>query len=294
MDEAIIIAIRGIGAGALYALIAMSLNLIFNATGVLNFAQGQLLVVAGVFTYLWSPGGLGPGSIQWWLAMVAVVAIVAAIAGVQGLLTLVPMRSAADQHSWIMTTIAASIIMGAILVLVIGPRTVTVENHFSSVAVVGSRVPAVYFVLMALAVAVWAGLRRYQKSTLNGLALNALSQDLDAARGAGVFTMRLQILSFVIAGGITALTGFVGGHVVEVSESQALHYVVFGFIVAVIGGIGNNTGALVAGPMFGVLLMYASFEFGGGTQIPVAMLAIVGVLMLKPQGLLGRSHARRV
>jgi branched-chain amino acid transport system permease protein len=294
MDELIILAIRGIGSGALFALVAMSLNLIFNATGVLNFAQGQLLIVAGVLTYMWDSGDSGPGSPGWWFSLGAVVLAVAVIAGAQGLLTLLPMRSAADQHSWIMTTIAASIIMGAILVLAIGPRTVNVNNHFGTMGVVGTQIPIVYLVLVGLSVAVWAGLRWYQRATLTGLALNALSQDLDAAKTAGIATLRLQVVSFVLAGVVTAATGFVGGHVVEVSENQALHYVIFGFIVAVIGGLGNNTGALVAGPLFGMLLMFASSQFGGGTQIPVALLAIVAVLMLKPQGIFGRPHARRV
>lgn len=294
MDELVIIAIRGIGSGALYALIAMSLNAIFNATGVLNFAQGQLLVVAGVLTYLWGAGDGGPSSISWWVQLVLVVAVVTALAALQGWLTLLPMRSPNDQHSWIMTTIAASIIMGALIVLEIGPRTVTVPNHFGSIGLLGTRVPVIYLVLLGLSIAVWAGMRYYQRASLSGLALNALSQDLDAARVAGVATMRLQVLSFAIAGVITAIAGFIGGHVVEVSESHALHYVVFGFIVAVIGGLGNNTGALVAGPLFGVVLMYASYEFGGSSQVPVAVLAIVAVLMLKPQGIFGRPHARRV
>lgn len=294
MDEIVILVIRGVGSGALYALIAMALNLIFNATGVLNFAQGQLLIVAGVLTYVWSPGQRGPESPGWWFTLIAVVVAVAVLAGVQGLLTLLPMRSASDQHSWIMTTIAASIVLGAVLVLALGPRTVNVNNHFGGVGVVGTQVPVVYPVLVALSLGVWAGLRWYQRKTLTGLALNALSQDLDSAKTAGISAFRLQILSFVIAGGITALTGFMGGHVIEISETQALHYVIFGFIVAVIGGLGNNTGALIAGPLFGLVLMFASSQFGGGTQIPVALLAIVAVLMLKPQGIFGRPHARRV
>lgn len=294
MDELIILAIRGIGSGALYALIAMSVNLIFNATGVLNFAQGQLLVVSGVLTYLWGSGDLGPTSPGWWLTLVAVVLTVAAVAGIQGLLTLIPMRSATDQHSWIMTTIAASIIMGATLVLAIGPRTVNVNNHFGNTEVVGTQIPTVYLVLIVLSVIVWAALRWYQRTTLTGLALNALSQDLGAAKTAGVATLRLQVMSFVLAGVVTAATGFVGGHVVQISESQALHYVIFGFIVAVIGGLGNNAGALIAGPLFGMLLMFTSWQFGGSTQIPIALLAIVAVLMLKPQGIFGRPHARRV
>ena len=294
MEDLLIILVRGIGAGSVYALLAMSLNLIYNATGVLNFAQGQLLVVAGVLTYLWVPGDQGPGSVGWWLALGAVIATVTAIAAFQGVVTLIPLRSSLDQHSWIITTIAASIILGAIIVLGIGPATVNVPNHFGSFSMAGANIPSVYIVLMGLALAVFFLTRWYQRKSLTGLALSALSQDLDAARAAGVATLKLQVLAFAAAGAITASTAFLGGHVLEVSESQALHYVIFAFIVAVIGGIGNQTGALLSGPVFGVVLMYVAFELSGSLQVPVALGLIVLVLMLKPQGIFGRPQARRV
>lgn len=294
MEDLVIILVRGIGSGAVFALLAMSLNLIYNATGVLNFAQGQLLVVAGVLTYLWAPGGQGPASLGWWFTLLAVVVAVSLIAAVQGVITLIPLRSGHDHHSWIITTIAASIIMGALVVLSIGPRTVHVPNHFGSFSLVGANIPTVYAVLLVLAVAVHQLMRWYQRKSLSGLALSALSQDLDAARAAGVPTLRLQVFAFALAGAITAATAFLGGHVIEVSESQALHYVIFGFIVAVIGGIGNQTGSVLSGPVFGVVLMFAAFEAGGGVQVPTALALIVLVLMIKPQGIFGRPQARRV
>jgi branched-chain amino acid transport system permease protein len=294
MDEAVIILIRGIGSGAVYALIAMSMNIIFNATGVLNFAQGQLLVVAGVFTYLWYPGSSGAGSLSWFAAGLAVTLFVTLIAAVQGWLTLLPMRSGSDQHSWIITTIAASIVLGAVMVLTIGPRTLALKNPFGYFPIVGTQMPYVYVAVSVLAVAVHVVLRWFQRRYLVGLALNALSQDLDSAKTAGISTMRLQVLSFAIAGCILGLTGYVGGHVIEIAESNALHYVIFGFIVAVVGGLGNNTGALLAGPVFGVLLMYVSFQFDGSVEIPMALAVIVIILMLRPEGVFGRPHARRV
>jgi branched-chain amino acid transport system permease protein len=294
MEETIIILIRGIGAGAVYALIAMSLNVIYNATGVLNFAQGQLLVLSGVMTYLLLPAGIVATSLLWYGVGLLVTLVVAVIAALQGLLTLLPMRRGSDQHSWIITTLSASIMIGAILVLALGPRTLIMEDPFGSFALVGTKTPLVYLVLIALAIVVLAGTRLFQRKSLAGLALNALSEDLDAAKANGMRTLRLQIFAFAIAGAMMGLTGFVGGYVLEISVSQALHYVIFGFIVAVVGGIGNNLGALVAGPVFGVLMMFISFHLSGGAEVPLALAALVVVLMVRPQGIFGRPHARRV
>lgn len=294
MDELVIILIRGIGSGAVYSLIAMSLNTIYNATGVLNFAQGQLLVVAGVLTYFWYPDSSAAGSPAWFGVLLLVVIAVSGLGALQGWLTLLPMRSASDQHSWIITTIAASIALGAVMTLAIGPNVLALENPFGFFPVADTQIPYVYVAVMALAVAVHLVLRWFQRRYLVGLALSALSQDLDAAKTVGISTMSLQVLSFTVAGGITGLTGFLGGHVLGVSENQALHYVIFGFIVAVVGGLGNNTGALLAGPAFGVLLMYVSFNAGGSAMVPLALAVIVAVLMLRPEGIFGRPHARRV
>lgn len=294
MEETIIILVRGIGAGAVFALIAMSLNVIYNATGVLNFAQGQLLVLSGVMTYLLLPAGIVATSLLWYPVGLLVTLVVAAIAALQGLLTLLPMRRGSDQHSWIITTLSASIVIGAILVLALGPHTLIMENPFGSFTLVGTKTPLVYLVLIAFAIVVLAGTRLFQRKSLTGLALNALSEDLDAAKVNGVRTLRLQIIAFAIAGAIMGLTGFIGGYVLEISVSQALHYVIFGFIVAVVGGIGNNLGALIAGPVFGVLMMFISFYLSGGAEVPIALAALVIVLMVRPQGIFGRPHARRV
>jgi len=292
MQDIVILLVRGIGTGAIFALVAVSLNLIYNASGVLNFAQGQLLVIAGIGAFFWAPASIADP--KWWLVLVLVVLGVSALAMLQGILTLLPMRSALDQHSWIITTIAASIILGAILLLTLGPQQLVVGDPFPSFPLVGTQAPGSYLALVIFLLVVLFGLRWYQRKMLTGLALNALSQDVNAARTAGMHTLRLQTIAFIIAGAITAVTGYFGASIIQLSESQALHYVIFGFTVAIIGGLGNNTGAVFAGLSFGVVLMAVTYIFGGEVQLPATLLLIVAMLMLKPQGIFGRPHARRV
>lgn len=292
MQELVILLVRGIGTGALFALVAVSLNLIYNASGVFNFAQGQFLILAGVAAFFWSPSTIADP--MWWVVLILVVVVIAALAALQGALTLAPMRSSLDQHSWIITTIAASIILGAIMLLTIGPRSITVGDPFPTFPLVGTKAPGAYLALVVFLALVLFILRWYQRRMLSGLALNALSQDVDAARTAGVHTLRLQMLAFAIAGAITAVAGYFGASLISISESQALHYVIFGFTVAVVGGLGNNVGAVFAGLAFGVVLMSVSYFFGGDAELPATLLLIVAVLMLKPQGIFGRLHARRV
>lgn len=296
MDDLFIILIRGIGSGALFALIAMGLNIIYNASGVLNFAQGQLMIVGAVLTYVLVPADSGISEPSWWLNMVIIGLSVAVIAGVQGWLTLRPMRkeSSQHQHSWVITTISASIIMGAILVLLLGPRTFALHSSFGNTAMLGANIPNVYFVLIGLAVLVYVVFELVKRKVLFGLAINALSQDTEAARAGGMKTTQLQVAAFALSGLLMGLAGFLGGSTVQVSESEALHYVTFGFIVAVVGGIGNNLGALIAGPVFGCILMFISYNLGGSLQLALALVVLVVVLVVRPQGVFGRPSARRV
>src|ERR1044071_3100911 len=101
MDELAIILIRGIGIGAIYALIAMSFNVVHRASGVLNFAQGNLLVVGGLFaaTALAS----SHGTAGWVFVLVGAAVVLGLMVGFQGFLTLLPLRSSVEQHSWLVT-----------------------------------------------------------------------------------------------------------------------------------------------------------------------------------------------
>ncbi len=105
---------------------------------------------------------------------------------------------------------------------------------------------------------------------------------------------RLQILAFAISGAIVGSAGFVAAPVMSISADSGIIYVLNGFIAAVIGGLGSNTGALIGGPLVGVVSMYAAYRFGGQFQNVVSLALLIGVLMLRPQGLFGRTQARRV
>ena len=111
MEDLLIIAVRGIGAGSIFALVGMSFNVVYNSSGILNFAQGNLLVLGGLFAYLVLPGA--PSTAQWWIFLPLVAAaLLAVLIAVQGGITLAPLRSSVEQHSWLITTLAASVIIG--------------------------------------------------------------------------------------------------------------------------------------------------------------------------------------
>lgn len=292
MDELVIILVRGIGLGAVFSLVAMSFNVVHNASGILNFAQGNLLVVGGLvgFFLLSAQPGLG----GWLLLLPLATLLLAALLALQGYVTLLPLRSSVEQHSWLITTLAVSVIIGAAILIAQGPFALSVKSPFPNFALAGTRTPTPY-ALVALLAALWyGGLRWFHTRTVTGLAINAIAQDLEAAQAAGIRVRRLQVYAFAISGTIVGSTGFVAAPVMSISADSGIIYVLNGFIAAVIGGLGSNLGALVGGPLVGVAAMYAAFQYGGQFQNVVSLALLVGVLMVRPQGLFGRTRARRV
>jgi branched-chain amino acid transport system permease protein len=292
VQDLLIIAVHGIGAGAIFALVGMSFNVVFNASGILNFAQGNLLVLGGLFALLTMPG---EPSVTGWVILLPIAAIVlAASVAIQGSITLLPLRSSVEQHSWLITTLAASVIISGVLMIYQGSAQPTVHSPFAGFRLMGMRVPASYALATLLAILWCVALYLFHTRMLTGLAMSAISQDLDAARAAGLRVRRLQILSFAISGLIVGSAGFVAAPVMAIASDSGISYVMNGFVAAVIGGIGSNLGALIGGFLVGVITSYAAFNYGGEFQDAVALALLVGVLMLRPQGLLGRPAARRV
>ncbi len=292
MEELVIILVRGIGLGAVFSLVAMSFNVVHNSSGILNFAQGNMLILGGVFGYFLLPQD--PSVATWALLIPAAALLYAAVLALQGYLTLLPLRSSVEQQSWLITTLAVSVIIGAVILVAQGPFALSVKSPFANFALLGTHTPAPYGLAVLLALLWYVGLRWFFTRTLTGLAISAIAQDMEAAQAAGIRVRRLQILAFAISGAIVGSSGFVAAPVISISADSGIIYVLNGFIAAVIGGLGSNAGALIGGPLVGVASMYAAYRFGGQFQNVVSLALLIAVLMLRPQGLFGRTQARRV
>ena len=292
MDELGIILVRGIGLGAVYALVAISFNVVHNSSGILNFAQGNLLVLGGLFGFFTLPQE--PAVLPWLLLVPAAALFYAALVAAQGYITLLPLRSSVEQHSWLITTLAVSVIIGAVILIAQGPFAMSVKSPFPSFTLVGTRTPAPYAAAVVLALGWCAALHWFHTRTTTGLAMSAIAQDLEAARAVGIRVRRLQVYAFALSGAVVGSAGFVAAPVMSISTDSGIIYVVNGFIAAVIGGLGSNAGALIGGALVGVASMWAAFQFGGQFQNAVSLALLIGVLMLRPQGLFGRTAARRV
>ncbi|MEC7760642.1 MAG: branched-chain amino acid ABC transporter permease [Pseudomonadota bacterium] len=290
--ELVLILVRGLGQGAIFALIAMSLNVIASASSILNFAVGALMVLAGVGAYMILPSD--PTLFGWIMAGLLIALGMGVFGFLQGGLTLIPLKSSVEQHSWLITTMAVSIIIGAGIHLFGGSLAFRVPSPIPPVTIYSTTTPTAYLLLIVLAVAVYLCLKWFHSRTYIGLAMSAVAQDLDASKAAGINVRRVQLASFSLAGVVLGLTGHIGAPVINISADTGIGYLLSGFTAAVVGGMGNNLGALVGGAMVGVLSMFAAYQFGGIYQDSVTMGLLILVLMIRPEGIFGLAAARKV
>lgn len=292
LDEFILIAIRGIGLGAIYALLAIGLNVIYNASHILNFAQGSMFVLGGLIGIYSSGTDYGTAG---WAAMLVVSGVaLSLLMTLQGWITLLPLRQSTQQHSWLITTLAFSIIISAVLFLTQGPWSSQYSGTVPYIVVRGFRTPVTFVVLPIIAVVWYLLLRWFSTRTLTGLALSAISQDLDAAAAAGLKIKRLQILAFSISGLVAGTAGFAAAPIISVAPDSGIRYVIAGFVAAVVGGMGSMFGALVASAIIGCLAMFAVYSFGGQYEGFVSLIILSLVLFIRPSGIFGSHAARRV
>ncbi|MGO4837754.1 branched-chain amino acid ABC transporter permease, partial [Rhizobiaceae sp. 2RAB30] len=151
-----------------------------------------------------------------------------------------------------------------------------------------------HLVLPALTLSWYAALAIFFRRSLTGLALSALSQDQEAAASAGLNVRKLQILSFAISGVVIGMAGYAAAPIITISPESGIRYVISGFVVAVVGGIGNMTGALVCGPIIGLIAMMSTYHFGGQYQGLVSTVILTLILLFRPSGLFGAHSARRI
>ena len=294
MKEVLLLLINGAGMGAIFAMIAMSLNVIYGATSILNFAQGYFVVVAALFASLWLPGTSSPSIGAWFVGLIVVAFTTATLMGIQGLLTLIPLKSSTEQHSWLVTTLAAATIIGGVILVVQGPEAINVATPLGRFTAGGVRTSYVYIAAMVASIVLFWGLRQFANRSLTGLAMQALRQDLEASQAAGVPVRRLQLMAFAISGAIIGVVGYSFGPVVAPADSRGVELVLNGFTAAVVGGIGNMKGALIAGPLLGMVTVATGIWMGSDFQRTVVLGILIVILLVRPEGLFGRVTARRV
>ena len=290
MSEFLQFAFSGLTVGAIYALVALGFTLIYNASDVLNFAQGEFVMLGGMVTVFATAAGVP-------LPLAALMAV--AVAVVVGLmlyyLAIAPARGA-SAVSLIIITIGASILMRGIASIVFDKNFHSLKPFAGDKPLIvggAALLPQSIIVLFGAGVIVlllWLFITR----TLIGKAILATAANRLAARLVGINTGAVVALSFAVSAAIGAVGGILAAPITLTSYDAGTLLALKGIAAAMLGGMGNPLGAVVGGLSVGLLEAFGAGYISSSYKDAIGFIVILLVLFVMPQGLFGRSGVERV
>ena len=275
----------GITNGSIYALTALCFTLIFNSTQIINFAQGQMVMLGGMVAVAICGAGL-----PLWAGVLLAVAVVTVISIV---LERVAVRPLAGRGLLvqIVATVAVSFILEWAAMRLWGREAVTLApfpGGNEPLRVGGATLTWQALWVVGLTVLIVAGLQLFYRKSLFGTAIRACAVNPMAARLQGVSYRGVVIFSFALAGAISAIAGAAITPISFMSYRQGALLGLKGFAAATLGGLGSPVGAVFGGFVLGIVEALSVPLVSAGYKDVIAFVILLLVLFLRPSGLLGR------
>jgi branched-chain amino acid transport system permease protein len=289
MTDFIQLTVYGLANGAVLALAALGFVLIYKATRVINFAQGELLLIGAylfytAFVLLRLP-----------LAVAVLVGVAAATAlGVAVERVVLRPLIGEDPIAVIMVTIGLAAILRAGVQMFYGttPREMPKVLPAGSVDIAGAPVPVDRLVAIGVATVALAGFAAFFRWSRHGIAMRAVADDQQAALVQGISVRRIFALAWALAAVSALLGGVLLADIAEVSQNLA-NFGLIVFPVVILGGLDSVPGTIVGGVVIGLLSQYAEGLSPGTSQV-VPYVALVLILLVRPYGLFGQVRIERV
>ncbi len=290
MDAFLQLTVSGLSTGMIYALAAVGFVVIYKASSVINFAQGELLLF-GTYLIFFSVVQLG---LHWSVGVLVSLVIAVAI----GLLierTVLRPLIGEPIISMIMVTIGLASVLRALVNGIWGtlPRSFPSflpegELMLGSAVVAADRVFAIPLALVVVLALGW-----FFRYTKDGIAMRAIADDQLAALSMGISIPRVFAVAWGLAAASAAIGGIMLGNIVGVSQNvSAVGLRVFP--VVILGGLDSIAGAVVGGAVIGLLEVYAGGYIGHGLNLIVPYIVLIVMLMIRPYGLFGKEIIERV
>lgn len=283
--------VAGVTYGTIYAIVAIGFNIIYNATGIINFAQGEFVMLGGMTAVSLSTFMPLPSAI---ISAVVIVMIIGALIEV----LFIRWLTNPSVLRMIIITIGLSILIREIALFIWG-EGVRALPYFTGTSVTTLSVgdvhisPQVLWATGISAVTVIA-LNLFFNYTLLGRQMRACSSNRNAARLCGINTRNMVTLSFTLSAGIGALGGCVVSPMTYVQYDSGTGLAIKGFTVAILGGLGNSMAAVAAGMLLGILESFSIWIMPTAYKDVISISILLGMLFIKPSGLFGSAETSRL
>lgn len=277
--------VNGLGIGCIYGLVAIGFAVIFNASGIVNFAQGAFVMLGGILTYVCFNAGL-----PLWLSGIIAVAATGLLGAAIQLFVVQPLfKRRTALFMMILATLAIAVIIENAVLHLVGDQSFSFPGFtpgppFNWGGVAIDRQMIWIFVISVGLVALLIALYRY---TLVGKAMKACAVNPQVASILAIPVQRMLVYSFAMSAALGAIAGVLITPTQYTAYHIAVPFSVNGFVAALIGGLGNPVGAFVGGLIVGLLQSYSVLFFSAGYKEVVTFSALLLFLFMRPGGLFG-------
>ena len=287
--ELLQLVIAGLKNGSIYALLALGFTIVFAATNVINFAQGEFYMLGGMLAVFAFDALELP-------LVVAVPLAVAAVTLVGLLFELLAIRPRKDAEpmALVIITVGGSLVLSSLARHAFGSDALPLPEFTPgpSIAVAGAAVERQTLWIWGIVVLAVVGLSWLYSRTRLGRAMRACMQNREAARLVGIDPARIVLISFALAAALGALAGVAVTPLTSTRFDIGAGIAVKGFAAAILGGLGSPLAAVAGGLLLG-LIEQAVIPFSSAGKDVVALVVLLAVLFVRPQGLFGRNRKEK-
>ena len=289
MDLVLQLLFTGIGIGAVYALVALGFVLIFRATNVVNFAQGEFSMVAAYLMVVCIEMGL-----PYWLSFLLALAGMALLGVIFNLGVYYPLRHR-SYLPVIIATIGASILLANSVLAIYGPQPQVLQGWFDTPGIQLGPVylDSQYLLIIAVTIALVIFNYWFFEHTLLGKKLQATSQDKEMASLLGISVSTMIMITFIYSAVLGGLAGILVAPILFVSIQMGSTIALKAFAATIIGGFGDVAGAIIGGLALGVIETFGAAYVSVPYKDGFAFLVLIAFLIFRPQGIFGERVAEK-
>lgn len=290
--RALNLAVEGLKLGAVIAITAVGLSLIFGVTGLVNFAHGELVTLGAVVAWYLNAAGGGPGLHLLAAGALAVVAGGTMGFGLERTLFRPLRRRGTGLIALIVISIGLSLVLRHIYLVFFGGGAAPYVDYAvqRAVSVGPIALPPKDYAIIAISLAVLILVGLLLQRTQLGTAMRAVSDDRDLAEASGIDVQRVILATWVGGAALAALGGVLQGLTERVSWDMGFTLLLLMFAAVILGGLGTGFGAMVGGIVIGLVTQMSTLWVSVEFKSVVALAVLVGVLLLRPQGILGQAE----
>ena len=290
-DQILQYTLSGLSTGAIYALIGIGFSIIYNATGIINFAQGEFVMLGGLLTL----SCLQLLKLPLWAAIPCAVAASTAVGILFERLAIRPLRQPTPINL-VIITIGGSILIRGLAMLVWGKDTHAIQSFSGDtpIAIRGATILPQHLWIFAITLIIIFINKVYFYHTISGKAMRACSYNRRAAGLVGIDVRRMVLFSFIISSAMGAIAGIIVAPLTMTAYDVGVMLGLKGFCAAIIGGMSSGVSTVIGGLLLGVLESLGAGLISSGYKDAIAFIILLLILFIRPQGLFGKADSERV